>query len=216
MPGGTTDEEKAKLMLALKQGDIHDPRVLVAMEEVPRHAFVPETFRDRAYENIPLPLEFGQTISQPYVVAFMAQEMELKGREKVLEIGTGSGYNAAILSHLCRRVYTIERFPTLSREARERLEFLGYTNIITLIGDGTLGWPMQAPFDAIVSTAASEGVPNSLVDQLRIGSVLIVPIETDSVEQTLIRIVRTETGYTHEELLPVRFVPLLEGVVREP
>ncbi|MCP1335973.1 protein-L-isoaspartate(D-aspartate) O-methyltransferase [Futiania mangrovi] len=214
-PVPSTDEERAKLILGLIRAGIRDKRVLDAMEATPRHLFVPGTFADKAYDDLALPIEFGQTISQPYVVAFMTEALKVGPRDRVLEIGTGSGYQAAVLARLCRRVYTVERFPTLLREARARFEALELHTVVSKIGDGMLGWPEQAPFDRIIVTAAGEEIPQTLVDQLKIGGIMVIPVGRDSDHQVLVRVTKDDTGIRHEDLLPVRFVPLVSGIARE-
>ncbi len=186
---------------------IHDPRVLEALRKVPRHLFVPEDMQPYAYNDTPLPIGFGQTISQPYVVAFMSEALELKPQDRVLEIGTGSGYQAAILGRLARQVYSIEIVEPLSKEASRRLERLGYSNLKLRVGDGYRGWPEAAPFDAIIVTAAPDHIPEPLVEQLREGGRLVLPLGTG--DQTLVRIRRTAKGLKRENLLPVRFVPMV-------
>ncbi len=188
---------------------ITDPRVLAAMGEVPREAFVPPELQEFAYEDAPLPIGEGQTISQPYIVARMIEALRLEGGENVLDIGTGSGYAAAVLSRIARQVYTIERHASLAAPARERFEELGYGNIETRVGDGTLGWPEAAPFDAIVAAAGGPGIPAPLVDQLADGGRLVLPIGETPREQRLVRVVRDGERVLVEELEPVRFVPLV-------
>ena len=209
-----TDRSKIELIMQLRQLGVHSAKVLSVLERVPREVFLSANFRDRAYDNTALPIECGQTISQPFVVAYMTEQLDLNERLKVLEVGTGSGYQAAVLSRLCRRVYTIERYRTLLKEAESRFEALGYHNITTKLGDGHQGWPEQAPFDRIIVTAAAEGVPETLVQQLKPGGVMIVPVEKAGGrgEQVLIRVERSEDGIREKELLPVRFVPLLAGL----
>jgi protein-L-isoaspartate(D-aspartate) O-methyltransferase len=185
---------------------VRDPRVLAAMRKVPRQEFVPVDVRTMAYADTPLPIGFGQTISQPYVVAFMSEALEIKPEDRVLEIGTGSGYQAAVLALLAREVYSIEIVEPLARQAEERLKRLGYENVRVRAGDGYQGWPEAAPFDAIVVTAAPDHVPQVLVNQLREGGRLVLPV--GRYEQDLIRIRRTSKGTTRESLLPVRFVPM--------
>ena len=189
---------------------IHDPAVLEAMREVPREAFVDEGMQELAYEDHPLPIAGGQTISQPYIVAYMIEALQLSGTERVLEIGTGSGYAAAVLSRIVATVHTIERLGDLASSARQRLELLGYANIIVHEGDGTLGWPEQAPYDAIVVTAGAPKVPKPLLDQLAIGGRLVIPVGSHADLQVLLRVRRTgEHDYHSEELCGVRFVPLI-------
>jgi len=172
---------------------------------------VPPAFAERAWENTALPIGFGQTISQPLVVAAMTQALRLGPRMKVLEIGTGSGYQTAILSRLCRRVYTLERYKGLSKAAERRLLDLRVHNVVFHVGDGSKGWPPQAPYDRIVVTAAARDLPAPLVEQLAVGGILVVPIGRDPVNQTLERITRTRAGLEREQLMGVRFVPLVEG-----
>src|SRR5262245_62532389 len=189
---------------------IGDLRVLAAMEKVPREAFLPDAMREFAYEDTPLPIEEGQTISQPYIVACMAEAAHIAANDRVLEIGAGSGYAAAVLGELAQQVFTIERHPALADLARARLGQLGYRNVEVRTGDGTLGWPEQAPFDAIIATAGGPRIPDTLREQLALGGRLVMPVgETKSV-QTLIRLTRTGARTFHrEELEEVRFVPLI-------
>ncbi len=209
------DPRKIQLIMALRNQGVRDMRVLEAIERVPRELFVNETFADQAYADQALPIACGQTISQPYIVGFMTDRLQVNERHKVLEIGTGSGYQTAILSHLCRRVYTIERYRTLANEAEARFKQLKLSNISQLVADGAKGWPKQAPFERIIVTAAARQVPQALLDQLAVGGIMIVPIEERPGKQDLYRITRTETGFDREHLLPVRFVPLVEGVAKE-
>lgn len=210
-----SDPRKIQLLMALRNQGVRDMRVLEAIERVPRELFVNEVFRNRAWDDRALPISCGQTISQPFIVAYMTHHLSLNERHKVLEVGTGSGYQTAVLSHLCRRVYTIERYRTLASEAAARFKALGITNITQMTGDGTKGWPKQAPFERIVVTAAATDIPPTLLEQLAIGGIMVIPVGSDKGEQELQRITRTETGYETEHLLPVRFVPLVEGVARE-
>jgi len=203
-----------RLIMALRHQGIGDARVLGAIEKTPRELFVPAQFQDHAYENVALPIGNGQTISQPYVVGLMTEKLELTGREKVLEIGTGSGYQAAILARLARRVFTIERHRELVREAEQRFAALGLGNIVGLFADGSKGWPEQAPFDRIIVTAASRGMPAALVDQLGPGGIMVLPVGGEYQDQRLIRVRRGESNYATEELAWVRFVPLLGGLPR--
>jgi len=188
--------------------------VLEALRKVPRHLFVPQQFESQAYADEPLPIGHGQSISQPYVVAFMSKELELKPEDKVLEIGTGSGYQAAVLAELAKEVYSIEIVEPLAREARERLERLGYTNVRVRVGDGYRGWPEAAPFDAIIVTAAPDHVPPVLLDQLREGGRMVLPLGR-GYEQDLVKVRRTGKGLQQEVLLPVRFVPMV-GEAQKP
>lgn len=211
----THDVRKIELIMSLRNRGIRDTRVLAAIERVPRELFVDRAFQAQAYADQSLPIECGQTISQPYIVAFMTEKLAVTDRVKVLEIGTGSGYQTAVLAHLCRRVYTMERYRTLMRDAEARLADLGLSNVTAMVGDGTRGWAAQAPFDRIIVTAAARAVPQTLVDQLRPGGVMVLPIESRSGEQDLVRITVTDEGPVHESLLAVRFVPLVEGIARE-
>lgn len=188
---------------------IRDQRVLSAMSAVQRHLFVPESYRHLAYEDGPLPIGMGQTISQPYIVAFMTEALELSPGDRVLEVGTGSGYQAAVLAEIVREVYTIELIPELGEKARKLLEERGYRNVACRIGDGYLGWPDKSPFDAIMVTAAADEVPEPLIDQLKVGGRLCIPVEGAGFVQYLILITRTPTGTKKETLIPVRFVPLV-------
>lgn len=191
---------------------VRDGKVLEAMRKVPRHEFVPAGQRRMAYADHPLSIGEGQTISQPYIVAFMTESLGLRGDEKVLEIGTGSGYQAAVLAEIVEKVYTIEIVEPLGRRAEALLDRLGYSNIEVRIGDGYLGWPEEAPFDAVIVTAAPDHVPQPLIDQLKPGGRLIIPVGNYS--QTLVRMTKTESGIVRENLLPVRFVPMT-GQARE-
>lgn len=201
-----------RLIMALRKSGVTDTRVLSAMETVPREFFVPETFRDRAYEDIPLPIALGQTISQPSVVAWMSWALEVGERMRVLEIGTGSGYQAAILSKLCRRVYTIERHRELLRQAEQRFEVLGLRNITTQCGDGSKGWKSAAPYDRIIVTAAATEVPAALIEQLAEGGVMILPVGSKTSNQILLRIRKLEGEIVTQHLMNVRFVPLVAGI----
>lgn len=208
-------EEAASLILTLRQGGVTDPAVLTAIEKTPRHLFVPDQWRERSWEDRALPIACGQTISQPLIVGLMTQALTLEPRARVLEIGTGSGYQTAVLSPLCRLVYTVERYRTLLTEAEKRFKALGFTNIITRYGDGGEGWREQAPFDRILVTAAMEGEPTELLSQLKPSGVLVAPIGRGGV-QSLRRYVGNGSGdFRREDLLDVRFVPLLPGVAKE-
>jgi protein-L-isoaspartate(D-aspartate) O-methyltransferase len=186
---------------------IKDPIILDAMKKVPRHLFVPEDLLSRAYSDEPLPIGEGQTISQPYIVAYMTEVLALQGGERVLEIGTGSGYQTAILAEIAQKVFTVELIEALSHRAQEILKKLKYTNILYKIGDGTYGWDEQAPFDAIIVTAAPDKVPRSLEEQLNIGGKMIIPV--GSAFQELVFITRGKKRFKRKKLLPVRFVPLV-------
>lgn len=206
---------KAKLVMDLRAKGIRDMRVLEALEITPREAFIPPTFVDQAYLDQSLPISCGQTISQPYIVAYMTEQLRLNKRSKVLEIGTGSGYQSAVLSKLCRRVYTIERFRTLSIDARALFEKLVLRNITTLVGDGFKGWPQQAPFGHIIVTAAAPQVPRTLADQLSETGVMIIPVDERNGNQALLKVERNGDNFTETKLMTVRFVPMLEGIARE-
>ena len=207
-------KDQIELIMQLRRRGIRDAKVLRAIERVPRELFVDDAFTDHAYQDIALPIECGQTISQPYVVAFMTEKLELDDHHKVLEIGTGSGYQAAVLSYLCRRVYSVERWRELQKLADHRLADLGITNVTTIIGDGWLGWPPQAPFDRIIVTAAALDAPAALLDQLKEGGRMIIPLGETRDEQSLVQIDKTEEGLVETPLLPVRFVPLVHGRVK--
>jgi protein-L-isoaspartate(D-aspartate) O-methyltransferase len=203
-----------RLLMELRGLGVTDSRVLGAIERVPRDAFVPAAFRDQAWENVALPIGQAQTISQPLVVALMTQALEVGERHKVLEIGTGSGYQAAILAKLCRRVFTVERHRALLREAEKRFAELKLHNVTTRFGDGSKGWPEQQPFDRIIVTAAAPAVPQVLIDSLTEGGILVAPVGEERRDQQLLRIHRTKDGIVTEDLGPVRFVPLVEGLPR--
>ena len=204
-----------QFLFALRSKGVTDNRVLAAMEKIDRGPFVRGLFAQRAYEDMPLPIACGQTISQPSVVGLMTQALQVHPRDKVLEVGTGSGYQAAILSQLARRVYTVDRYRRLVREARALFDEMELTNITALLGDGSFGLPDQAPFDRILVTAAAEDPPGPLLAQLKIGGIMVVPVGQSDTVQSLIRVVRHENGFDYDELRPVRFVPLVEGLGRE-
>jgi protein-L-isoaspartate(D-aspartate) O-methyltransferase len=206
-----SDTRRARLIMELRQGGVTDRDVLAAMERVPRDEFVPDFFKDRAWENTALPIGGGQTISQPLIVGLMSQALEVNKRHKVLEIGTGSGYQTAILAKLCRRVYTIERVKALLDSAEAMFERLHIRNVTTKLDDGSRGWPEQEPFDRIIVTAAAAKVPETLLNQLATGGVMIVPVGAEAEDQVLVRIRRDDAGFHHEFLTGVRFVPLVEG-----
>lgn len=209
------DPRIIQLVMRLRGEGVTDAKVLGAIERIPRDVFVPERFLDQAFENRPLPIDCGQTISQPLIVGMMTQLLKVDDRCKVLEIGTGSGYQAAILSRLVRRVYTIERYRTLAKEAEERFAALRLTNITPRVGDGTKGWPEQAPFDRIIVTAGAPVRPDTLLEQLKPGGIAIVPVDNEQGAQTLMRYQRTEAGELEERaMMAVRFVPLVEGETR--
>jgi protein-L-isoaspartate(D-aspartate) O-methyltransferase len=214
-----TDADRAERIMrfiyTLRSKGVTDPAVLQAMERIDRGAFVRGIFADRAYEDMPLPISCGQTISQPSVVGLMTEALHVGPRDKVLEVGTGSGYQAAILSQLARRVYTVERHRRLVIEARAVFDTLGLVNITALSADGSFGLPEQAPFDRIIVTAAAEDPPGPLLQQLRIGGIMIVPVGQSDHVQSLIKVTRTEGGFDYDELRPVRFVPLIEGMAQD-
>jgi len=204
-----------RLIMALRSQGVVDPKVLDAIEVTPRELFVPELFQDRSWEDSALPIACGQTISQPFIVGLMTQALEVEPRHRVLEIGTGSGYQTAVLARLARYVYTVERYRTLLAEAEARLKELDLLNVITRFGDGGEGWPEQAPFDRIMVTAAAPSEPKRLIAQLKPGGILVAPVGRGAV-QSLVRYVGDgEGGFRRESLGEVRFVPLVEGVARE-
>jgi protein-L-isoaspartate(D-aspartate) O-methyltransferase len=207
--------EKMMFQLSLRRRGISDQAVLRAMEEVPREIFVDAGDRANAYRDSALGIACGQTISQPFVVAYMTEQLQLARDHRVLEIGTGSGYQAAILSRLCKHVLTIERYRTLADRARERLERLGYHNIEVLFGDGFNVPAGGSDFERIIVTAAMEQIPDNLLQRLEVGGILIAPVGPHQGTQTLVRVVRRETGFERKELVEVRFVPALPGVARE-
>jgi protein-L-isoaspartate(D-aspartate) O-methyltransferase len=210
------DPRKVALLANLRRSGIADERVLAAMAEVPREAFVEDAFSDQAYADQALPMSCGQTISQPYIVALMTEALRVEPQHRVLEIGTGSGYQTAILSRLCKRVYSVERFRTLSEKASERLKALKYANASLQVGDGNVGWPTLAPFDRIMVTAAASRLPpKALLDQLTEGGVMVIPLEERPGKQDLYRVTRAGSGYEQEHLTPVRFVPLVEGLPKD-
>jgi protein-L-isoaspartate(D-aspartate) O-methyltransferase len=213
--GAPDHESLGRLIFELRRSGVRDRRVLDAIERTPRHIFVDRAFRDRAYEDTALPIACGQTISQPSVVGLMTQALALEPRHKVLEVGAGSGYQAAVLARLARRVYSIERHRPLAQEAARRLARLDLSNVAIVAGDGARGWPEQAPFDRILVTAAAEDAPRLLLGQLREGGVMVLPVGEPGEPQRLIRVTRTAEGPDYEDLLPVRFVPLLPGVAAD-
>ncbi len=211
----TTAPRVVRLLMELRQEGIRDTRVLSAIEQTPREVFVSEALNDQAYENTALPIESGQTISQPLVVAAMTEALALTDRMTVLEIGTGSGYQAAVLSALCRRLYTVERHANLLAGAARCFERLGLTNVVTRVGDGSTGWPEAAPFDRIIVTAAAPEIPPALLDQLKPDGILVIPVGRVGAGQELLKICRTEDGFEETAFMPVRFVPLVAGAPEE-
>lgn len=212
-PGATRDDMtiRRQQMVAMLADEFHirDARVLEAMANIPRHRFVPDALKAQAYRDGALPIASGQTISQPYIVARMTELLELKGNEKVLEIGAGTGYQTAILATLARKVFAIERHETLAREANARLAALGFRNITLKAGDGTKGWDAYHPYDAILVAAGGPDVPAPLVAQLRVGGKLVIPVGGSREDQRLIRVTKTETGIRTEDFGPCMFVPLI-------
>lgn len=203
---------RIRLLMALRTGGISDTNVLAAIENTPREMFIEEAFREHAYEDTALPISAGQTISQPTVVAWMTWALEIDPRMRVLEIGTGSGYQTCILARLARRVYTVERHRELMQQAEARFKELKLTNIVTKTGDGSKGWKEAAPFDRIIVTAAAAQIPATLLEQLSPGGIMVVPVGNNVADQILLRIRKAEDGaITTQHLMNVRFVPLVEG-----
>ena len=207
---GFVDQRRSMVEEQILRRGVSERKVLGAMEEVPRHVFVPEPLRDQAYADGPLSIGSGQTITQPYIVALMTSLLELDGDERVLEIGTGSGYQAAILSRLVKDVYTVEIREELGAKAQKTLDDLGYTNVHFRIGDGYQGWPEAAPFDGIMVTAAPDRVPEPLIDQLKVGGKLVIPV--GDFFQDLLVVTKTDEGIEQREIIPVRFVPMIGEV----
>ena len=207
----SNDEQKMQFILSIRSKGVVDKNVLKALEAVNRKQFLKGLFAQRAYEDTPLPIECGQTISQPSVVGLMTQALKITNRDKILEIGTGSGYQTAILSKLARRIYSVERFKPLYEEAREIFRKLQLNNVISVWGDGSQGIVEQQPFDRIIVTAAAEDPPPTLLNQLKIGGIMVIPVGQSDEIQKLIRVERTGKNFKYEDLCDVRFVPLLEG-----
>jgi protein-L-isoaspartate(D-aspartate) O-methyltransferase len=206
-------DKKEALLIKLKEQGIIDEKVLKVIADIPREDFIPDFLRAQAYENAALPIENEQTISQPYIVAYMTQELQVNNSHKVLEIGTGSGYQAAVLSKLCKRLFTIERHMPLFKGAEEMFKKLRLYNITTLFGNGMKGWKEQQPFDRIMVTAAGEEIPDELLYQLKDGGKMIIPVGAQNETQHVVRITRQGDDFDVKTLLPVKFVPLLSGIV---
>ncbi len=214
-PPGDDNVGRMQFLLGLRKRGISDPAVLRAMDEVPREHFVETPFADSAYADQALPIACGQTISQPYVVAFMTEHLDVQPDHRVLEVGTGSGYQAAVLSRLAREVISVERYRTLAETARQRLQMLGYDNVDVRVGDGLAGVPDGAPYDRIIVTAAAETVPDALLRELADGGVMVLPLGPHAGPQQLVKLTKGEQGIKEEALIGVRFVPLLPGTARE-
>ena len=214
-PQNERDVGRMEFLLTLRRRGIGDQAVLRAMDEVPRERFVEPAFADTAYADQALPIACGQTISQPYVVAYMTEQLGVHPHHRVLEVGTGSGYQAAVLSRLAREVVSIERYRTLADRARERLQALGFNNVEIIVGDGLAGVPARAPYDRIVVTAAAEHAPQTLIDQLADNGAMILPLGPPSGAQHIVKLTKSSTGIARENLIAVRFVPLLPGQARE-
>jgi protein-L-isoaspartate(D-aspartate) O-methyltransferase len=215
VPTNEQDDDRMEFLLTLRRRGIADQAVLRAMDEVPRERFVDAGFLRSAYADQALPIACGQTISQPYVVAYMTEHLAMQPHHRVLEVGTGSGYQAAVLSRLAREVVTVERYRTLADQAQERLRSLGYDNVDVVVGDGFIGVPGRAPYDRIIVTAAAEIVPETLLDQLVENGVMILPLGSQDGSQHLIKLTKSQTGTRRENLIPVRFVPMLPGQAQE-
>ena len=213
------DHRPIALLMELRRHGITDSRVLSAIERTPREAFVDEPFQHSAWENTALPIACGQTISQPYIVAYVTEQLDVQPKHRVLELGTGSGYQAAVLSPLCRMIYTVERHKPLLKQAEARFKALKLENIVTRHGDGLLGWPEQAPFDRILLSAAVPQVPPILIEQLKPGGILVAPvgepISSERFSQRLTQIIRTEDGIVQNALIPVLYVPMVAGLAQE-
>lgn len=214
-PDETDAERKMRFLYHLRSRGVTDVRVLTAMERIDRGLFVRGHFADRAYDDMPLPIACGQTISQPSVVGLMTQALNVQPRDTVLEVGTGSGYQAAVLSQLARRIYTVDRHRRLVQEAKLVFNAIGLANITAFTADGSHGLPEQAPFDRILVTAAAEDPPSPLLAQLKIGGIMVLPVGQSDTVQSLIKVTRMESGFDYEELRAVRFVPLVEGLASE-
>ena len=209
------DEQKARLFLKIRKSCSSDPRILSAMEQTSREKFISNTFMERSYEDIPLPIACDQTVSQPSLVALMIDQLEIPKRSKVLEIGTGSGFQSAVLSKLASRVYSLERHNALVITAKERLSRLDISNVTIILGDGFLGYKNQAPFDRIIVSAAVEEIPKILIDQLKIGGVMVIPVGLPNEEQILLKVTKRYKNLDIKEILSVRFVQMLEGISKD-
>ena len=214
-PSKNKNIDRMEFMLTLRRHGITDTSVLRAMDEVPREMFVSEDTKAQAYQDHALPIDCGQTISQPYVVAYMTELLDLQSHHRVLEIGTGSGYQAAVLSRIAAHVVSIERYRTLAEKARKSFDRIGYTNIDVILGDGFDGAPNLAPFDRIIVTAAAEAVPDALVDQLADDGIMVLPLGPRTGPQQIVRLRKTGEGIAREDLIAVRFVPLVPGQAKE-
>jgi len=214
-PRDPQDDVRMEFLLTLRRRGISDKSVLRAMDEVPRDRFVETSFADGAYADQALPIACGQTISQPYVVAYMTEHLAVQPQHRVLEVGAGSGYQAAVLSRLAKQVVSIERYRTLADGARDRLRSLGYDNVEVVVGDGFAGVPGRAPYDRIIVTAAAETIPQTLLDQLADDGIMILPLGSHEGSQHLIKITKSQTGTRRENLIAVRFVPMLPGQAEE-
>jgi protein-L-isoaspartate(D-aspartate) O-methyltransferase len=214
-PTGDENVDRMEFLLSLRRRGISDQAVLRAIDAVPREKFVLAEFADSAYADQAMPISCGQTISQPYVVAYMTEQLGVTREHRVLEVGTGSGYQAAILSQLAGQVFTVERYRTLAESARKVLAELGYDNVTVIAGDGLKGVPEHAPYDRIIVTAAAETMPQALVDELAVGGVMVLPLGPHGGPQRIVKLTRSEEGVTQQDLIWVRFVPLLPGQARE-
>ena len=212
---GDESVQRMEFMLTLRRRGISDQAVLRAMDEVPREHFVDARYTDTAYADHAMPIACGQTISQPYIVAYMTEQLQARSNHRVLEIGTGSGYQAAVLSRLAREVVSVERYRTLADAARTRLKTLGYNNVDVVLGDGLAGEPNRAPYDRIIVTAAAERVPEALMAQLAEDGIMILPLGVHDGPQQLLRLIKSKHGLQRDNLIPVRFVPLLPGQAKE-
>jgi len=208
-------DRKIRLLAELRAAGIGDEAVLSVLSDIPREEFIPRALRRQAYENAALPINSGQTISQPYIVAYMTEVLNVTKKHIVLEVGTGSGYQAVVLARLCRRLFTVERHLQLLSVAEKIFKKLGIFNITTLFGNGMKGWPEQAPFDRIMVTAASEEIPENLPAQLKDGGIMVIPVGAQGKVQHIVRLTRRGDDFHREDLLPVKFVPLLSGIVHD-